>query len=159
MRLDTLLLADHAVVSEGKLYVNGGGVTRFNVPSLPMAISNLSVVLRMLTDERDYGDHLLLLEFLNPDDVQTLPPEPAIVTVPPKPSASAEGEEYYTQVVMSFGGMPLLRSGLHRFRVSWDEKLIRELHLPVVIVDTPVSPLGRGAPPPARTPRKSGAGQ
>ncbi|MDQ3630024.1 MAG: hypothetical protein M3417_01850 [Actinomycetota bacterium] len=154
-----MLLADHAAVSEGKLFINGGGITRFNVPSLPFAIPTLSVVIRMLADEGDHGDHRLLLEFLNPDNVQTMPPEPAIVTVSPPPPEVVPGEEYYIQVVASFGGLPILRSGVHRFRMSWDEERIRELTLPVIDTSAEPSPLGRGAPAPRPASDEGAAGR
>lgn len=159
MRLDTLLLADHAATSEGKLYVNGGGITRFNVPALPFAIPMLSVIVRMLTDDRDVGEHRFLLEFLNPDNVQALPPEPVDVVVGPRPPDAIPGEETFIQFVASFGGLPILRSGIHRLRVSWDDKLIRELALPVVDMNAETSPLGKGAPVPRPTARKNPQGR
>lgn len=110
------------------------------MPEVPFAIPSLAIVLRMRTDERDIGDHRLLLEFLNLDDVQTLPPEPTIVIVPDTIPDAPAGEEQYTQLVAQFVGLPILRSGLHRLRFIWDDKLIRELGLPVVVF---------GAEPPA----------
>lgn len=129
------MLADHATACEGKLYVNGGGITRFQVPTVPFALPGLGVVLRFRMDPEDMGEHKFHIQFINPDGVQVLPPDPIPVTLAPTPD-SLDGEESFAQFVLGFAGLPILTTGMHTFRISWDDELLREFCIPVhLIVD------------------------
>jgi hypothetical protein len=78
LRLETFLLADHAVAtSDGKLYIHGGGITRINAPIIPVALPFLSIVLRFRVMLADVGEHTLLIGFQNPQKAQLLPTEQA----------------------------------------------------------------------------------
>ena len=135
MRLDVVMLADHAAVCEGKLYVNGGGITRFQVPTVPFALPGLGVVLRFRTYPEDMGEHQFQIAFINPDGLQVLPPDPVPVLVE-SPRDGLEGEESFAQVVLGFTGLPILITGMHTFRISWDDELLREFCIPVnLLVD------------------------
>lgn len=131
MRLESLLLADHAVAApDGKLYINGGGITRLSPPSVPFAIPFLSVVLRFEVSKSDGGEHSLLIRLRDPQGVDLLPLDPREipVTVPPVPG----DEETYLQLVLSFGGLPLLTFGTHALIIELDGRPVREMKLPVV---------------------------
>ena len=53
MRLKALLVADHASVdASGKIYVNGGGITRLTTP-LPGILPFLSLLALFVVDEDD----------------------------------------------------------------------------------------------------------
>lgn len=147
MRLDAVMLADHASVAEGKLYIHGGGITRFQVPSLPFAIPTLSVILRFKPQPGDIGNHRIRLAFINPDGLQTLPPDPLDVAIG-RGDGLLEGEEEFTQFVMSFAGLPLLAAGLHTLRISWDDDVLREFSIPVVLLE------GAPVPTPNRAERR-----
>ena len=116
--------------------MNGGGITRFNVPQLPFAIPALSIVLRFLVEPQDFGEHQLHVEFTNPDGLQVLPPDPATVPIARVPGVVA-GEESFTQIVLGFGGMPILATGPHILRITWDNEIVREFSIPVELIETP----------------------
>ncbi len=69
----TLMLADHAQVAEGKLYINGGGWTLTGPDPIPYAIA-------MLIDvpwDQTNAKHTLLLELLTSDGEPVLVPTEA----------------------------------------------------------------------------------
>lgn len=134
LNLDTFLLADHAVAApDGKLYINGGGITRLTAPVVPFALPFLSVVLRFAFSHSDVGDHFLLIRLQDPQAVDMLPADPSEFLVP-EPDGPKE-EEHFVQVVMSFGGIPILMRGTYQFTIEVNGKVIREFRLPVVSPD------------------------
>ena len=130
MRLDVVMLADHAAACDGKLYVNGGGITSFQVPTVPFALPGLGVVLRFRTYPEDMGEHQFQIEFINPDGLQVLPPDPVRVLIE-SPGDGLDAEESFSQLVLAFAGLPILTTGMHTFRISWDDELLREFCIPV----------------------------
>jgi hypothetical protein len=132
LRLDFFLLADHAVAApDGKLYINGGGITQINVPMLPYGIPYLSAVLRFLVDSTDVGDHTFLLDLESPGGAHLLPQQPSMVSV--GPATGHPDEETALQLVLSFGGVPLFEEGTHRIVVAADDDVVRRFNLPVVL--------------------------
>jgi len=164
LRLDAVFLADHAVAAEGKLYVNGGGITRLNVPFLPFALPGLSLVLRyMLEVPADRDAHALELQFESPSGVLLFPETP--VELPAVEDdvehVLAPGEEQYAQAVLSVAGVPIIETGLHKFSVRWDGELVREFALPVVLLgeEMPAAPPAPNRAERRRQERASGRGQ
>lgn len=138
MRLETFLIADHAVAApDGKLYVNGGGITRLALPAVPMVVPALSIVLRFLVNEEDVGEHMLALRLQNPEGIDLLPPEARPIEVAPLDSVA--DEEVNVQVVAAFGGLPIFSWGTHTFRVELDGSLVREMNVPVVKAPVPAA--------------------
>jgi hypothetical protein len=135
LNLETFLLADHAAAApDRKLYINGAGITRLTAPTVPFALPFLSVVLVFGIGHSDVGEHWLLVRLQDPQGIEMLPPDPTGILVP-EPEGP-EDEEHFVQVVMSFGGVPILALGTYRFTVELDGKSIRTFRLPVV----PASP-------------------
>lgn len=159
MRLDTVMIADHAVAAEGKLYISGGGITRINVPFVPFAVPVLSIILRYkIETPGDRGRHELEMQLETPSGARLLPEGPMGIDPIPKPPNLAPGEEQYVQAVFSLGGVPIIEVGLHTLTVAWDGEQLREFKIPVVLIQ------GDGAqPPPNRADRrrkpKKAAGQ
>jgi len=144
------MLADHAVVAEGKIYVNGGGITRINVPVLPFAVPMLSMVLRyMIEGPGDRAAHTLEMQFETPSGI-SLFPEASIDVVIPESANRAPGEEEYAQTLVTMGGVPIIETGIHKYSVWWDGELVRAFALPVVLTEGVEAP----APQPNRAERR-----
>lgn len=142
MRLETFLLADHAAAApDGKLYINGGGITRLAAPTIPFAVPLLSVILRFQTTESDTGEHWILLRLQDPNGVDLLPADPS--QMPEVTTSGLKDEEHYVQIVMSFGGLPILNAGTYKFSVELDGKTVREVTLPVVLAGDSSGPAER----------------
>lgn len=146
MRLDAFMLADHAQAAEGKLYINGGGITRLNVPIIPFAIPSLTVIVRYVVENSDdYGDHELGLRLVTPSGVDLFPEESlGNARVEPVPGA-AEGEEHVLQLCLSFGGVPIIEQGIHELSTILDGELTRRMTLPVVLLDAGAGTVGAPA--------------
>jgi hypothetical protein len=72
MQADIFLLADHAQVSEGKLYVSGGGWNRLTVARVPIRQRiGLAVGLRLEPQEAG-RQHSFRIEMRTPGDVVSL---------------------------------------------------------------------------------------
>lgn len=136
MRLDSFLIADHAVAApDGKLYVNGGGITRLAVPRAGTVIPYLTIALRFLATPDDVGQHMFALRLQTPEGIHLFPPDARPIEV--SPSNTVPDEEIYVQVVASFGGLPVVTTGTYTLSVELDGEVIREMKLPVVEVGVP----------------------
>lgn len=134
MRLDTILIADHAASTpDGKMYINGAGITRLNVPMLPFALPLFAVVARWKVEPEDVGSHSLLVRVVSPSGIDLLPSESVPVDVVENPT-SVEGEERHLQMAMNFGGLPVLEEGVYTLSIEMDGEVQREVTLPVVAV-------------------------
>lgn len=132
MRLETLILAD-AVSSppDGKFYVLGGGITRINLLELP-TLTQLGLFVRFQFDEDEPLDaHQVKIQLLDPEGEDILKGAPE-VTIPPltNPPPLAEGEQRFVALAVNLNAIPIRREGLHRFRVSVDGGMVREVPLP-----------------------------
>jgi hypothetical protein len=153
LRLDAIILADHAAAAEGKLYIHGGGITRINVPFVPFAVPMLAIVLRyMIETPEDRAPHTVEMQFQTPGGVHLFPDGSAHVAAIPKPTSPqfAEGEEQYFQAVLAVGSVPIIETGLHTFSVLWDGEVVREFAIPVVLMEPDAS----AASPPNRAERR-----
>ncbi len=72
MQADIFLLADHAQISEGKLYLSGGGWTRLTVARVPIRQRiGLAVGLRLEPQDAD-RHHSFRIDMQTPGDVVQL---------------------------------------------------------------------------------------
>lgn len=150
MRLDAFLLSDHAAVAEGKLYVNGGGITRLNVPVIPFVMPTLSVLVRYLVEgPEDFGEHSMALRLETPSGVNLLPEEPVGSMIVARAPAAVDDEEHFLQMSLNFSGVPIIEKGVHLLSAFLDDELTRQMTLPVVLVEGGVI-----APPPNRAERR-----
>lgn len=143
MKLDFALLADAATgLPDGKLYVHGGGITRIAAPVVPWPQPSLALVLRFMTGPEDWGQVTKLKFSLeDPDGASVLPPAEVSTEVATPVVEVEEGEDTAFQVVLNLGGGVLFpRLGLFTFRVSIDDKEVKELPLAVVAAPPPDSP-------------------
>jgi hypothetical protein len=135
LRLDAFLLADHSAVSEGKLYVNGGGVTRLNVPTIPFAIPSLSVIVRYLIEgPEDHREHAVGVRLETPSGVNVFPAEP-VGRADVGPPSGAPDEEQFLQLSLNFGGVPIVELGTYVLSAMLNDEVMRRMTLPVVLVD------------------------
>lgn len=138
MRLDTFLLADHAVAAaDGKIYINGAGVTRLDTPGVPFVVPVLSVVLRFSVTPDDVGDHRIELQLTNPLGQELFPKGPSLITVQPPGTDRHPDEEMHAQAVFVLGGIPILAEGTHTLTVRLDGRTVKKFKLPVVVGNPP----------------------
>lgn len=141
------MLADYAVAVEGKLHVNGAGITRLTPPEVPFFLPLLSLVARWRLDGReDAGKHELTLRFQTPDGTDLIPSEPVPIEQRDPYATALPGEEVFMQLVFNFGAILLPVEGIYRFSVQLDGEVVRDMALPVVVTKSP--------PPPNRAERR-----
>jgi hypothetical protein len=144
MRLDTFLLADAvSAPPDGKIYVQGGGISGITLSSTPAQIERLMLLARWeITEESDFlENHFLEVALIDPDGGYALPPQ-SFQTAgaipddegPPDVSESKEEEKYFV-LVLSLGGTTLTRGGPHRLRLKVDDDVVRSMVLSVTVTD------------------------
>lgn len=130
MHLESFILADAATVAEGKLYVHGGGISRINAPSLPLAMQ-LTAAIRLIIDREDLGrSHQVMLVVVDPDGSMLMPPisfEPVFEDRNPQ---MLPDEEQSLQVTLGMG-LQFSRAGTYRIKLTVDEEVLRDMPLPV----------------------------
>ncbi len=130
MRLDSFLIADNATVADGKLYVHGGGITRINALSLPLAMS-LTVAVRLLVEEDEIGTtKRLTLAVTDPDGSSMLPPAPIDLPIERPGPDMLPDEEMLLQMTVGMA-LQFTRGGTYHFKLTIDEEVLRDLRLPV----------------------------
>jgi hypothetical protein len=134
MELETFLLADAAVVAEGKLFVLGGGISRLAAPSFPWLHPQLAVVLRMRLepDEISLG-RTVSLRMPGPDGSFAIPP--AELRVPPGQSAELPDEVVFLQLALTIAPVPFQAPGTYQFEIAVDGHVIRTMALPVILAE------------------------
>jgi hypothetical protein len=137
MRLDTFIIAD-AVASpgqDGKFYIHGGGLSRFEVPTVPFPMP-LDVLIRLVaTDEELLStSHSLRITLMGPAGLPNVPPL-EIKTGPEKSlDPILEGEPRFLQLILSIPAH-VVRVGLFRFELHVDGKKLGTIPLPVKLAD------------------------
>ena len=119
----TMLLADHAQVAEGKLYINGGGWNVIGPAPTPFAIALYVEVPWDQTNTK----HSLLLELLDADGHPVVPPESedAIrIEFPPlevgRPAGVKPGTPLGVSYAVNFGPLPLEPNGHYVWQLTID---------------------------------------
>lgn len=120
MRFDFALLADYAQVVDGKLYVQGGGLTRFTAPSVPW-MQPVAVCMRLepaanddLSREWQFG-----FAVLDPGDAVITEHQTPLTLHRPETEV-AEGERRGVLVALTLSGLVIQRYGPHRVRLTID---------------------------------------
>lgn len=138
MKFDTIILADAANESQGKLNLLGAGITRINAPMIPWTQPQLVVIVRAFFAAEDLEkDHEIKLELLGPDGTAILPPLSGAVTpsdLGPILEVGVEGEINALQANFGIHGILFARAGLHHFVVELDGEEVARHPLPVVLV-------------------------
>jgi hypothetical protein len=144
MQLETLILADAvSAPPDGKFYVLGGGITRFNVVQLPM-IAQLGVFARLQFDENEpLRAHRIEIHFLDPDGIDVLKGGPDLQTPEiAEPPQLAEGEQRFIALAINMSGVPIRQYGMHLLRILADGETMREVPLPATPIDAAPGHLG-----------------
>ncbi len=131
MRLKALLVADHASVdASGKIYVNGGGITRLTTP-LPGILPFLSLLALFVVDEDDlHQEHSAQIRISGPDGSQ-LADLPEHKIGPLERKAEPYEDQYFT-IVVTVGGLPLAKAGRYTFELRVDDKPAGEVSVAVI---------------------------
>jgi hypothetical protein len=137
MRLDFFMLADQARVDDqGKLSIEGGGLTHLRAPELPFVLDSLAIVVRFFyeEDEEEKGvPHTLQVVVADPEGtafrglIALL--EPSVMKKVP----THEGED---STLLVFGKLPELeveREGRYTISLSLDETPIAERSVVVIL--------------------------
>jgi hypothetical protein len=144
MRVDVFLLADAATVADGKLYVHGGGITRINTHVLPLLVPT-TLTVRFAMEARELEEaHRFSWVVRNPDG-SLLMPEAVLDSSPGEKAELIEGEEGYLQLTIQ---MPLMvqHAGVHRVTFSVDGEIVRDMTVPVVLLESSPTPALPPAP-------------
>jgi hypothetical protein len=157
MKLDTLILADAVTASaeEGKFYVHGGGMSRYEIAELP-AVMPFGVLLRLKIEESDYGKGMVVrFTLIGPTGFPNVEPlEARIQKVEAASENRVEGEEEFIQMGLKIPAVAV-REGLYHLELQINGKVARSVPLPV-IVNPALKPAERedddpsARPPPAK---------
>lgn len=132
MEIDAML-ADHAMVSEGKLFMNGAGITDImSTPQAPFVISvHLGVVVRVPYTATNQ-QHTIRVRLLDADEQPVKPFAPGQdasafpdlelanqITVG-RPPQLTPGDEQAVALAFGIGNVPLERDGSYHFSIEVD---------------------------------------
>jgi hypothetical protein len=138
MTLDFFMLADGANVAEGKIYIHGGGITRFHVPAFPSPMPQVAAVARFIIARDDIGrSQPITIGWRGPGDLGLLHEIRGDITA--QDLGSLPNEEHGVVIVATFSGIPLERPGSYEARLTIigdeDNYVARQ----VIAVHVPVS--------------------
>jgi hypothetical protein len=143
VRLDFFVLADAANVADGKIYIHGGGLTRFNVLQFPSPMPQVAAVARFIVEDDDLGrPQPVTIDWRGPGGgvFQGVTGEVLVEAI-----GRAEGEDRGVVLVAVFGGSPLEQPGRYEARLimSGDEQgaVVRPV---VAVLISSGQPLGSG---------------
>lgn len=160
MKLDAIILADAVATPDGdKFFVHGGGITRIEVPELPAEIP-FQVLARFKIDPSDrMSEHMFEVVLIGPQGIPNVDPIRFIAVPPPHEPDLAEGEEEYLNIPIQVPAHAI-RDGLYHLEVHLQDKRIRRVPLPVVVVGKPTEPFELGTQMvPSSRPRSKGRPQ
>jgi hypothetical protein len=117
VQIDYLVLADAAVVAEGKHYIHGGGWDTLHAPSFPVVHPSLALAFRVRVPWRDTTTpHSLELDVVDSEGRSILPAPPG----PPQGSINVErspqllpGEDQALPLVFNIVNLQFTRPGSH----------------------------------------------
>jgi hypothetical protein len=139
MKLETILVADAvSAPPDGKFYLHGAGITRFNVPQLP-TIVHMGILARFELDEHEpYERHRIAIHLTDPNEVDLLKGGPELWTdVPTEPPQHVEGEQRFLALVINLDSLVIQQEGMHHLQIDLDGVTIRAVPLPVVLLTPP----------------------
>jgi hypothetical protein len=133
VKVDALILAD-AVSSppDGKFYVHGGGLTRYEVAGLPAPLP-LGVLARIKIGKEDHEQtHLIRFTLVGPTGAANVDPIEARITNAGEEPDRLEGEEEVLQLALQIPGVAV-REGLYHLELQINGRVARRVPLPVVV--------------------------
>jgi hypothetical protein len=170
MRLDTFIVADAVDAGgiDGKFYVLGGGLSRYEVPGIPFPMP-LGVLIRLeITEGELKSPHQLLLTVRGPTGNPNIPPL-QIETAPDQPiEPKLKGEQRFLQMGLTLPAQ-VVRLGLYHVELDVDGERLGSISLPVIKAEgerlaafqpitvepsPPVATTKRPPPPPKKAKRK-----
>jgi hypothetical protein len=158
MRLDTFIIADAVDAGgvDGKFYVLGGGLSRYEVPMIPCPMP-LGVLIRLeVTEEELTSPHKLLITVRGPTGNANIP-QLQLKTAPDQPiEPKLKGEQRFLQMGMTLPAM-VVRLGLYHVELDVDGEQLGSIPLPVKKAEGDrfaafLSPLPQPAGPKAKRP-------
>jgi hypothetical protein len=138
MKFDFAMLADAAQVVEGKLYIQGGGLTRITAPSLPW-MQPFGLCMRLWPEspsETASGDHPFSVEITDPNGTVTFSAELSVQLVLPDATRDP-GEDAAVVIAVTLGGLPVQTYGLHKIKLRLDDA---ETEVRVAVVPASLPP-------------------
>jgi hypothetical protein len=131
MRFDFALLADFAQMIDGKLYVQGGGLTRVTAPTVPFAVP-VAIAMRIEPepDAQVAGVSELEVSVIGPDG-DTIFAHGAPMKLDRPAVTAQEGEKAAIFVALTLSPLVLKGYGPHRVELRFDDARI-ELNFAVV---------------------------
>jgi hypothetical protein len=146
MRLDAFLLADSiATPPDGKVYMQGGGITKISPPELPFAVPQLGILVRLrIDDDEAIAKHVFEFSWTDPEGDLLIPKQTVeSEAVGPLPLL-AEGEDRYLSLAFNMHGVTFRLAGAHRLELNIDNGLITQsLALAVVAPPEAGAPMNR----------------
>ena len=138
--------ADHAVVENGKVYVNGGFFDTFYFPAFPASLSIAVVGLIKVAPEQFQRDHLFTVEMEGPGGSKTPLKIEGGFRVAPSPNAEP-GDPSLLPLAVPLTGLSLERAGEYWFVLSINGNevaryRVRALQVGVVTQMLPQTPNG-----------------
>jgi hypothetical protein len=141
VRFDFALLADYAQTIHGKLFVQGGGLTRVTVGGLPW-LQSIAVCMRLEFDEDDDSGrpYHFQIQVVDPEGDAIFDHGAPIAWQAP-PTEVLEGEDRGAFIAVTLNGVPFQRTGPHRVTLAVDGARA-ELSFAVAMADVVGEPLG-----------------
>jgi hypothetical protein len=133
MKLETMMLADAATAFEGKLFVQGGGLTRITAPELPWTQPQVVLVLRFQMAKKDWDvDHEFELAIDGPDG-EMVPRTRIAIPRPRRPNKLIPGEHHYLHSTITIASLRFTSPGIYNFRLWLGGEPIRTLPIAVTL--------------------------
>jgi hypothetical protein len=130
MQTTTALLADAATVSNGKLFVHGGGITHLGAKKFPVRHPTLALVLVFRVEWTETSEeHPLEISLEDEDGKQRFSGKGKITVG--RPPGLAAGSAQFVPYTQTFNGIVFDRPGRFVFRVRWGDTELAELPLSV----------------------------
>jgi hypothetical protein len=131
VKVTTSLLADAAIIADGKLYVHGGGWDSISGASLPLTYPSFALVLVMELDVTELTGAQLLITLVDDVDTQMLSVTGHLETDGVKKFPNRKSINM--PLAVTFPGVIFTRAGNHAFKVVVDGGEIHSLNFTVIV--------------------------
>jgi hypothetical protein len=127
------MLADAvATPPDGKIYMQGGGITRLTPAALPLIIPSLGVLVRLAATEAETAEHHVLEFAWTDPDGQRVQPVLMGAMDPGSVEPLAPGEERYLTVAFNTHGLRFEKAGPYGFSLRVDDQPMGSIALAVI---------------------------